>query len=405
MINIDPTILIMMGEVILVLIVAMAVSLLFMFKGKKRDRAAVAELQGRLKENASTRQEWFENVLANSIENGDEQANRELATHWVEKENQFYAHLVNMYMKRNSSALRGLDKLLHEYTSSYLDLVALMRTRIDEEQESVPDDVKTQLERLAEEGERLSAIVNTLEQENQRLNSELAAANQEIDQAMREYSLAFRPGSGMTGSAIPAAAAAAPVVMAAADSDEVVMEVAEELPADMPEEVGFVEAIEEPEVVEEMNLAELDQIPESEMEEVTEVADVDWRSSFDESPDSDLAAVEDVGAAKGAVIDLADEGELLLPELNEIMAADEQLEFAGDLVGDDAMVGDLLPDDDQIPVLEESVATDIGGMIDEENLLAQLEGLEEIELPSFSEDLVMDESTDLTAGKKPIGKS
>ena len=175
------------------------------------------------------------------------------------------------------------------------------------------------------------------------------------------------------------------------------------------EESVAMAAVEEPEVaaevVEEMNLAELDQIPASEMEEVTETSDVDWRSSFDESPDSDLAAMEDAGAAKGAVIDLADEGELLLPELNEIMAADEHLDIVGEFAGDDEMVGDLLPDDDQLPVLEESVATDIGGMIDEENLLAQLEGLEEIELPSFPGDLATDELLELDAGKKPVGKS
>ena len=458
MINIDPTILIIMGEVIVALIVAMVGVLFFMLKSRKRDRAAVAELQGRLKSNASKRQEWFEDVLATNIEGGDAEANRELATVWVEKEDQFYAQLVNMYVKRNSTALRGLDKLLHEYTASYLELVSLMRTRIDEEHEAVPEAVKDKLERLVQEGERLTGIIKTLEADNARLNTELEAANKEIDQAMHEYSLAFHPG-GMTGSAATAPAAQTAVAAEPAtveqeevaalepempvepeaeleppaeemmaevvdlepeetevalaepifEESEVTTEepVAEEVTVEIEEPISepVFEAADESATLVEMDLAALDQLEEvteevGATEATAEGAAEEWLGSFDEKPDSEeiqeqakaselTEAVESAepseaeDAAKGAVIDLAEEGEIILPELNELMAAAE----------DEDVGGDLLPGD-ELPVLDESV--DGGGdIVDEDNLLAQLEGLEEIDLPSFSKEGEMDESADL----------
>jgi hypothetical protein len=411
MIKIDPTILIVAGEVMLALLVALVAILIYLFRGKSRDRAAAAELQGRLKGNAAKRQEWFESLLASSIENGDAEANRELAATWVEKENQFYNHLVNMYLKRNASALRGLDKQLHDYTSSYLELVSLMRTRIDEEQGTIPEEIKAQLEQLAQEGERLAAVVQTLEQENQRLNSELAAANSEIDQAMREYSVAFRPGSGMTGSAI----AAAPVAIAAAAEaavDEVEMAepvAAMALDADEPsaEETGAeLEALgaaimaegggaaaADTALLEEMDLAAVDALaePESKTEPAAEPAAADeWRASFDERPDGEPATEVTTAAAKGPVIDLADEGEILLPQLNELMTSIE----LPDANADEAMMGDPLAGD-ELPILDESVDGDGANAVDEARLLAELEGLEEGEPPSFASDIVMDELADL----------
>lgn len=416
MINIDPTILIIMGEAILALLVVVTGVIFVMLRARKRDRDAVAELQGRLKKNASKRQEWYENVLANSIEDGDPDANRELAKSWVEKENRFYAQLVDMYMKRNTEALRGLDRLLHDYSSSYLELVSLMRTRIDEEQQSVPDDVREQLERLGQEGERLARIVQTLEGENQRLSTELDGANKEIDQALREYSVAFRPGSGMTGSALPAApvaaaaaAVAAPLVMAAAGEaaaeielpePEVEMAVApdefgadglEELTSEIMAETAAAGDSSGGEAMEEMDLAQFGAIPagddglEGLADDLASDAAADWREGFDERPEEEARAGEEAAlseAAKGPVIDLADEGDIVLPQLNELMAAIEL---------PDPHAADL-PEGEELPILDESVDADDGGLgIDEEQLLAQLEGLEEIDLPPLGGALLPDE--------------
>lgn len=502
MINIDPTILIIMGEAILALVVVMVGVVIFMLKGRKRDREAVAELQNRLQKNASKRQEWYESVLAESIENGDSGANHELASSWVDKENEFYAQLMNMYMKRNSTALRGLDKLLHEYTSSYLELVSLMQARIDEEQSTVPDDVTLKLERMVLEGERMAGIIKTLEQENARLSSELDGANKEIDQVMDEYSKVFRHGGDSSGSGgtaqsakaggnvAAAAGAAAGVVEASAEAappvvdeplppeqeematepEELPLTASEEMPLPESEEVAAelmqeplseseevaAELTEEPlpapeemeaplaeepavaaeaglegdemsdeltalseeimasdegealpagpETVEDMDLSAFDDVAETALEETQvetpaeaggdESAADGWAEGFDERPEDGSspqkeAAVEEDAALKGPVIDLADEGEVVLPELNSMLAGDEGAE------SDDEEIGDLLTSDG-LPLLDESVAPAEGDdALDEKGLLAQLEGLEEIDMPSFSGGLLADELSDL----------
>lgn len=423
MIKIDPSILIIAGEVMLALLLALIAMLFFMLKNRKSDRAAAAELKGRLKNGVAARQELFEGILADSIENGDADANRELAMSWVEKEKQFYAHVVKMYMGRNAEMLRGFDKTVHEYSASYLELVSLMRTRLEDERDSIPDEVKEQLERLTQENERLAGVVQTLEQENQRLSGELEGANREIDQAMKEYSVAFRPGSGMTGSAA-VLAPAAPLVMAATAPDasgavavetpaaesappEPAAELAEpdeptseeigaeldELSAAIMAESDDLAASTEPEPVEEMDLAAFDEMPESgpEPEPETTVAEVGLFDNLDETPDAD-SAVDDE-AAKGPVIDLADEGDIVLPQLNELMSAIELPDSS-----EEEMMGDLLGEE-EIPILEESLEVDVSDEVDEEKLLAQLEGLEALdegELPTLSDEgMLVDEMADL----------
>lgn len=444
MINIDPTILFIMGEVIIALVVVMAGLIIVMFKARKRDRDAATKLQVRLKRSEPDRQAWYENVLEKSIENGDADANRELAKSWVENESRVNTQIVDMYMKRNSEALLGLDKLLHEHSSAYIELISLMRARLEEQQQSVPDEVREQLERLAQESEQMGLIVETLKQDNQRLSSELAGANKEIDQAMSEYSVAFRPGSGMTGSAGPVAAGvtvAAAGVAGLLDVEEPeTMRVSAVLPASVPEmdaslsavleadidepwpetaadaslaeglgseldeltseimaETGAIVGANESAVVEEMDLdqwSETEAMPVAEsglVEDSVEAAvesPVDesvnaWRDSFDELPDAAEVAEKSetivTKHAKGPVIDLSDEGGIVLPELNGLVAtADEDME--------ELLAGD------ELPVLDEGVEK---GVLDEERLLAQLEGLDDIELPLLSSGMDMDEMTDL----------
>ncbi len=193
MIKIDPTLLIIIAEVVVGLVVILGAALLFFIKRRKADKQAVAELQARLKGNSGKRQEMFEEVLAKT--GGDEEDSEEMlaekkgtAKEWVDKENDFYNRLVEMYMQRNSSALKSLDKLMHEYTSSYLDVVSLMRERVDVEQTVLSDELAQQLARMEADGKKLISEIDSLKGENQRLSTELEKANAEIDQAMHEYS-------------------------------------------------------------------------------------------------------------------------------------------------------------------------------------------------------------------------
>ncbi|MBI3771493.1 MAG: hypothetical protein HY272_02130 [Gammaproteobacteria bacterium] len=208
MISIDPTILIVMGEIILALVVVIAVILARWITLKKRDKAAVIALEGRLTRNEDKRQEWYHNILTEGEEEPDS-AFKEMAHGWVEKENNFYGKLIEMYMHRNSTAMSSLDKLLHDYSSSYLELVVMMRDRLGNQQANINEETRAQIERMAEEGVKIAQEMEILRGENERLSKELASAYSEIEQAMKEYSMAFRPGGMMGSNVAPAAPAPA----------------------------------------------------------------------------------------------------------------------------------------------------------------------------------------------------
>ena len=405
MIKIDPTILLILGEVILALLLVTVGLIVFIWKSRKRERDSVSaadELRFRVKNSAPERQEWFQQVLAECIESSDPEVNRELAANWMGREALLYTSLLNMYLKRDAATLRGFDRNVEGYAGIYHDLIALIRTRIDQEHDSVPAEVAAQLEQL-------TAAVQTLEQENQRLNSEVLSANNEMDQAMREYSVAFRPGSGMTGSA----SAVVGVVAAQPDLEEAqakpaaavvaVADVDQRPETDLDELLGDELDTLSAEIMagsgEESDASSLDDIGEMDVdsldEQVLSAADPDhpstvlsddWGAAFDELPDADVAE-------KGPVIDLSDEGDIVLPQLNELMAAldsseQEDDDWAGEVMGDELS-------DQEPPLLDERVVSE------EDELLAQLEGLDDMDMPSLADAFSEEELANITKPPAP----
>lgn len=417
MIKIDPTVLIVMGEVILALLVLVVAALVYFIKSKKRDKQAVEVLQGRLEDNVEKRQEMFEKLIGQASGNGEDEdgTNREMAREWVDNENKFYNRLVEMYMQRNSSALKSLDKLLHEYTSSYLDLVALMRERVETQEADLSEEMKQQLERLEQDGHKLASEVDKLKQENQRLSKELEQAYSEIDQAMREYSQAFRPG-GMTGSAATQAAAAqtaskaeaepsSPAAeneagehVAAGDRHEAEVEMTVEV-AVQPEVVTTSEIDEsrpaaleeepapEPELEPEPDLEEsapgpkndADLLREMGVNEEQSLEDVVLHAMAEESAaqrqqqetvtDEDDEEQDSPEAAgdkepRGPVVELSKEEDIVLSEPEEPLS-------------DEELLGEAVLDEMSREKVAQPQAADETDGIDEDELLAQLAGLED----------------------------
>ena len=389
MIKIDPTILLILGEIILALLVVTVGLIVFIWKSRKRERDSVSaadELRARVKNNVPERQEWFQQVLAECIESSDPEINRELASNWVEREGLLYTSLLNMYLKRDAVALRGFDRNVEGYNGIYHDLIALIRTRIDQERDSVPGEIAAQLEQL-------TAAVQTLEQENQRLNSEVLTANNEMDQAMREYSVAFRPGSGMTGSAsaVVAAVAAQPDLDEAQAKPAAVVAGVDESPddeldtlsAELMSESGGEGQSSSFDEIGEMDIDSLDEqvLPAADPDQPSTVLSDDWGAAFDELPDADATE-------KGPVIDLSDEGDIVLPQLNELMAALDSTEQEEGVWTDEVM-GDELSEQD-LPLLNESVGSE------EDELLAQLEGLDDMDMPSLADAFSEEELASIT---------
>ncbi|MFC1748480.1 hypothetical protein ACFL2V_06695 [Pseudomonadota bacterium] len=359
MIELDPTVLIIMGEVIVALVVVIIGIVIFLFKSKKRDQTAVQTLQGKISSNTPQRQDLFESMLEDSLGEEDSALRKEMASSWVDKENAFYGRLVDMYLKRNSKALMGLDKLLHEYTASYLDLVTLMRERVESGGVELSEEAREQLERLADEGTRLNGRVTSLEGENRRLNKELQDAYVEIEEAMREYSKAFRPAgtvSKTNTSTKVAAAASGVAVTAGAVADETPSEV---LPEPESQDVnndiaGLAEALGDL-----SSQSELDEpVPED------EVVEPPLPQQEDQSPSS----VEDLGA------DIVALAELLGDEVSDLESPHET-----DIPEIDASELDIAEADAaEAPIIDD---------IDETAATVQLASL-----PEDAEELVVDES-------------
>ena len=196
MISIDPTVLIVMGEAIVGLIVIVAVIVVVMVKRQRRTQALLAELNNRLQQTANDRQVVYENMLGDLFEEGDDGECATVAQGLVAQENEFYGRLIEMYMKRNSSTLRQLDKHMQEFSASYTDVIADMRAKIEEGAALEASELTAQLEKMASEHEVVAREIEEVRAENERLGRDLDQAYKEIDQAMSEYSAAFRGPNG-----------------------------------------------------------------------------------------------------------------------------------------------------------------------------------------------------------------
>ncbi len=193
MISIDPSIMIVMGEMILVLVVAIGAFAYISLKSRRLNKQAVVELNERLKQNSGKRKEWFTTFLNDVCQNEGEQSIDELAAEWVEEENQFYEKLINIYLSRNSKAMCGLDEILNEHTSSYLKFVSMMQDRMEGERAEFSADTKEKLIEVTTE-------LDVLRTEKEVLNQKLEEAYKDVDLALKEYTSAFRPASGGVGS-------------------------------------------------------------------------------------------------------------------------------------------------------------------------------------------------------------
>ncbi len=380
MISIDPTLLIIVGEVMLALVIALVALIIVFVKTRKRDQKAAKQLKGKIEGNAPKRQELFEQVLASTLddESGDAlDQRRELAANWVGKENDFYNRLVEMYLKRNSVALQGLDKLLQEYTSSYLDLVTIMRERIASGQEQVSMEAREQLEKLADEGERLNDKVKNLEGDNRRLNRELKDAYREIEQTMREYTKAFRVAGGvaLAGAAEEAASESfktddnAQEEIAQGDFDDL-GDAIEDFGTESVVEGISVEEVEIPVEEPEEIAQEPEPAPETEsqdeMEEAVALAELPGEESAGEEDEGevtladmpDMADEEEVAEEPEAQEDVTDALDALMDETSEDEAQAEEA-IADEPIADEvSSVDDLIKDVQGDTLADESDVTE-----------------------------------------------
>ncbi len=284
MIKIDPFLLIIFAEVVVGLVVILGAVTVVFIKRKNKDKLVLKVLQARMKDDTSKRESVLEESIAISCGDGEDNEaavaeNKEIAKKMAETESAFYSRLVTMYTQRDSTALKSLDKLLHEYTSSHLESVSQMRERIDAEQENISEELGRQMEVLEQNGQTLALEVEKLKVENKNLSGDLEKAHAEIDMAMQEYTRMAVTGSvgnksiAAKKSLEPVKKEVEPVLEKEIKVDSAVDDLVDELEADPAalEKTGNADAIEsESDLIAELD-AELDAELETDLESVDEL--------------------------------------------------------------------------------------------------------------------------------------
>ncbi len=338
MISIDPAILFVMGEVMLALLVGLGAICFWLLRNRKRDKSAISILEARLKKNSSSREQMFEDMIKGAAGDGEEEvekeggASKELAKEWVAKENKLYGHLINMYATRDSAVVSSLDKLLHEYTSNYLDIVVEMRKRLNDQQLAMDEETQAALSRMEEQGKLLSTQVTELKEENARLAKELQNAEREIDQTVREYASAFRHDGTKAPAPVAAVAAAGAAVATAA------------VAAGMD---GQHDSVQTSKAV--------DDVP----EDGAGVEDVMITSPGDQVTDV-LSQSEDEGAQSRPAVSASEVIELADDDDGVVSVAEEETSVDGDVIADEAKMDVLAmtEEPEAVPVLEDALADD-----------------------------------------------
>lgn len=430
MIKVDPTLLIIIAEVVVGLVVILAAVLFFFIKRRKADKQALADLNKHLKTDTDKRQKVLEESIAKSCgggENNDEVAteNEEMAKKWCDKENAFYSRLVTMYIQRDSTALKSLDKLLHEYTSSHLDAVAMVRERFDAERSELSEELGQRLEKLEQDGQTLASEVGALKDENQRLSTELEKANTEIDQAMDEYTR-----MAVTGSVSKTKAAAKepepieePVVSILEDEDEVEVEVESDAEVSVEDLVADIEAgLEGQSDAGGVDEAGLEQVSELEMELQAEPVPVESGVEPEQSDEFDndeadtlvdMSILDEidvepvVAESPGEVIEDAVPEAVQSPDKTVEGVDSKELEMLADIVGEAVSEEESLEDVVLHAMAEESAAqqteAEVEVDVDEDPaLVIDLAKDDEIVLPLMPEKTVAPPESELLSEEQSI---
>jgi hypothetical protein len=178
------TLTIVLAEICLVLVIALAVIAARALGRRRRDRAAVETLVTSIKTKQPARVEKLAETLKTSAQFNDEDA-LGMANEFIRKQNRFYQDAIDLYFTRNHEVLSKLDARLEELLNQYQALAVPGKGQD-----------KATVEQLSKDIASLSRDLDALRKENATLTEQLKAAEHELDQLGREYVSAFnRPKS------------------------------------------------------------------------------------------------------------------------------------------------------------------------------------------------------------------
>ena len=179
MIQINPIILLLLGELLLV---AMVVSVVFIARSVVRhrgDRAAAGKLISHIKEDDARRKEETRKIIQEQYGYHNQHL-EDLFSQIDKHEKHFYQNFLNLYLKRNSTALENLHITFYEATKPYRSIELPANARSEKPGMNVIENEAISMEQKEVEIKRLS-------EENHQLSKELKTTMETMGTMVKEY--------------------------------------------------------------------------------------------------------------------------------------------------------------------------------------------------------------------------
>ncbi len=177
--NINPTVFIIMVEVLAVESIILIVISALYIRRKLQCRAVLENIFKATESSGAARQQVLENTLKDMFKEGDENAS-EVAAKLVTAESRFHKRLLATFIEQDHDALPGLFKWTDKLLSPYRTMISDTASELDEVKKASKKKV-----------EKLEHAVETLSREKSELTQELDHTKQELDSILSEYVSAF----------------------------------------------------------------------------------------------------------------------------------------------------------------------------------------------------------------------
>lgn len=179
MIQINPIFLLLFGELLLVTTIVSVVLIALSVARNRGDRAAVRKLVSHIKEDDAQRKEETRKIIQERYGLQNEMQD-DLLFRIDKQEKLFYQNLVNLYLKRNATALEKLHINFHQATEPYRSIELPSNATSGEPNTAVTEDEAVLMEQKEAEIARLS-------DENHRLSEELKITMEAMGRMLKEY--------------------------------------------------------------------------------------------------------------------------------------------------------------------------------------------------------------------------
>ncbi|HEB95087.1 MAG TPA: hypothetical protein ENI96_01490 [Sedimenticola thiotaurini] len=183
--QLDPLILWSLGELLLISLVAAVVLALRAFLQRRRDRSAAMALVGQIRSDEERRRQETRELLGGRYGIPGDLLD-DLVGAICREEKRFYQTLINLYLMRDSVALRGLNLAFEGAVGPYRDLPV----------NAAPEGAEQAGDSVAPVNQADDAELQRLQDENARLSDELRITMDTMGRMLSEYSSMFAGGEG-----------------------------------------------------------------------------------------------------------------------------------------------------------------------------------------------------------------